>query len=145
MTVRNQAQSPVKLRSAMAATRTAGKKHLTHWYSIEYHRAMNIEKVLRFCRTRSGLSQRALAERSATSHATLSAYENGRKSPTNRVAERVIADAGFIVEPFVVATVPKIERGQTRGEELLEVLELAAQFPMQVKPTLGFPVFGFHR
>jgi transcriptional regulator with XRE-family HTH domain len=103
---------------------------------------VNIENVLRFCRTRSGLSQRALAARSATSHATLSAYENGHKSPTNRVAERVIADAGFTVEPFLVAAVPKAERGQTRGEELVEALELAAQFPLRVNPTLSFPIFS---
>ena len=106
---------------------------------------MNIENVLRFCRARSGLSQRALAARSSTSHATLSAYENGHKSPTNRVAERVIADAGFTVEPFLVAAVPKTERGQTRGEELLEALELAAQFPLRVNQTLSFPIFGARR
>jgi transcriptional regulator with XRE-family HTH domain len=106
---------------------------------------MNIATVLRICRTRSGLSQRALAALSATSHATLSAYENGRKSPTNRVSERLIADARFIVEPFLVATVPKAERGQTRAEELIDALQLAANFPARVTPTLDFPIFGLRQ
>jgi hypothetical protein len=54
----------------------------------------------------------------------------------------MIADAGFTVEPFLVAAVPKAERGQTRGEELVEALELAAQFPLRVNPTLSFPIFS---
>lgn len=106
---------------------------------------MNIETILRECRARNSLSQRALADRSSTSHATLSAYENGRKSPTSRVVERLIRDAGFTLEPFLVAAVPRSERGQSRGEELREVLDLASQFPLQVSKTLTYPIFGAKR
>jgi transcriptional regulator with XRE-family HTH domain len=115
---------------------------LTHWYPIGYHRKMNIETILREARTRNSLSQRALADRSSTSHATLSAYENGRKSPTSRVVERLVRDAGFTIEPFLVTAVPRSERGQSRGDELHEVLELASQFPLQVSKTLTYPIFG---
>lgn len=41
------------------------------------------------------MSQRELAERSGTSQATLSAYERGLKSPSLKVAERIVEAAGY--------------------------------------------------
>lgn len=43
----------------------------------------------------SGLSQRELARRSGTSQPTLSTYENGGKSPTLAVAERIVNSSGY--------------------------------------------------
>lgn len=51
--------------------------------------------VLVQAREAAGLSQAQLAERSGTSRPTLSAYENGHKSPTLRTAGRILAAAGF--------------------------------------------------
>ncbi len=46
-------------------------------------------------RTAAGLTQAELARRAGTSRSTLSAYENGRKSPTLSTAERLLSEAGF--------------------------------------------------
>lgn len=51
--------------------------------------------ILGWARQAAGLSQVELAERAGTSSPTLSAYEHGRKSPTLRTAERILAVAGF--------------------------------------------------
>jgi transcriptional regulator with XRE-family HTH domain len=51
----------------------------------------------------AGLSQDELARRAGTSRPTLSAYENGRKSPSLRTAQRLLAEAGYAlaVDPIV--------------------------------------------
>lgn len=51
--------------------------------------------IIERARRGSGLSQRELARRSGTSQSTLSTYENGRKSPTLAVAERILGTSGY--------------------------------------------------
>lgn len=84
---------------------------------------------------------RDLAGRAHTSHATISAYEAGRVAPTTDTFERVVRAAGFDVEPTLVRTLAVADRAE-RGRELVEVLDLAAQFPARHHPTLRCPVFG---
>ena len=91
------------------------------WYPIRYHWVMDAAALLRRVRQRSGLSLRGLAVRADTSHSALSAYESGRKVPS-------------------VETVGGADRA-ARGRELVEVLDLAAQFPARHAATLDFPVF----
>lgn len=55
-------------------------------------------------RRAAGLTQSELARRAHTSRPTLSAYENGRKSPSLETLERVLGEAGFDVE-----AVPRVE------------------------------------
>ncbi|WP_436699134.1 helix-turn-helix transcriptional regulator [Nocardioides sp. BYT-33-1] len=62
-------------------------------------------------RRAAGLTQAALAARSGTSRPTLSAYENGRKSPSLDTAERILAAAGF-----ELAAVPAVEFREVAGE-----------------------------
>ena len=62
-------------------------------------------------RRAEGLTQAALAARSGTSRPTLSAYENGRKSPSLDTAERILAAAGF-----ELAAVPAVEFREVAGE-----------------------------
>jgi|JI10StandDraft_1071094.scaffolds.fasta_scaffold256854_2 transcriptional regulator with XRE-family HTH domain len=100
---------------------------------------MNVEWLLRGARGRRTL--RELAERAHTSHATISAYEAGRVAPTTDTFERVVRAAGFEVEPSLVRTLAVADRAE-RGRELVEVLDLAAQFPARHHPTLRCPVFG---
>ena len=100
---------------------------------------MNVEWLLRGARGRRTL--RELAGRANTSHATIAAYEAGRVAPTTDTLERVVRAAGFEVEPTLVRTLPVADRAE-RGQELIEVLELAAQFPARHQPTLRCPVFG---
>jgi transcriptional regulator with XRE-family HTH domain len=102
---------------------------------------MDAGLLIRTVRERSRLSLRALAARAGTSHATLSAYENGRVDPTTAVLSRIIAAAGCSIEATILGGPPG--PGELpRGEELVAVLELAEQYPARHAPTLEFPVFG---
>jgi transcriptional regulator with XRE-family HTH domain len=101
---------------------------------------MDAASLLRRARRRSGMSLRALAARAGTSHATLAAYESGRKVPTVGTLDRVLRGAGFV--PEIVLT-PAVDDGDAaaRGRELIEALDLAAMFPARHDPSLTFPRF----
>jgi transcriptional regulator with XRE-family HTH domain len=101
---------------------------------------MDAALLIRSARRQSDLSLRALAARAGTSHATLSAYENGRVDPTTTVLTRIIAAAGRSLEATLLGAPPDIDQ-VSRGEELMAVLELAEQFPARHAPRLAFPVF----
>lgn len=96
--------------------------------------------IIRTAREQSKLSLRALAARAGTSHATLSAYENGRVDPTTTVLARIIRATGYSLESTLLA-LPSDVGGMSRGEELIAVLELAEQFPARHASELGFPLF----
>ncbi len=89
-------------------------------------------------RRAAGLSLRELARRAGTSHATLSTYECGAKSPTLLTFFRIIEACDFAVD---MQFRPRIRGrgGQPRGEELVDVLRLAAQFPARPARTLDAP------
>jgi transcriptional regulator with XRE-family HTH domain len=101
---------------------------------------MNTAALLRRARARSGLTLRQLAERAATSHATLSAYESGRVHPSTETMQRIIRAAGFGLSVELLPLVGHA-RGD-RGDELLQVLDLAAQFPARHARRLRYPRFG---
>ncbi len=101
---------------------------------------MEAATLLRRARTRSGLSLRHLATRAGTSHATLSAYEAGRVHPSVDTLQRIARAAGFGLTIDVVPLVDRLEGG--RGDELLQVLDLAAQFPARHTPDLRYPRFA---
>ena len=84
-------------------------------------------------------SLRALGRRAETSHATLAAYEAGRVAPTTDTLRRVLRASGFEAEPTFVRVLADHE---SRGQELLDVLELAEHFPARHSATLTFPPFG---
>ena len=104
---------------------------------------MAADVILRTARRRAGLSARALAERAGTSHATLLAYESGRKVPRADTLLRIVRAAGFeahlelspLPDPDPTARVAK-------GAELVDVLVLAAQFPARHDAHIGYPRFG---
>jgi len=100
---------------------------------------MDIDVVLRGCRARGRWSLRALGRRAETSHATLAAYESARVAPTTDTLRRVLRAAGFEMEPAFVRVLVDHE---SRGQELLEVLDLAERFPARHSPTLRCPPFG---
>ncbi|MCR9278334.1 MAG: helix-turn-helix domain-containing protein [Pseudomonadaceae bacterium] len=97
-----------------------------------------IADSLRETRLAAGLTLRALAVRAGTSHATISAYEGGRKVPSAETWLRLLDACGFGVD---LTLRPRIREsnGVPRGEELLAVLELAEQFPARPDKTLRFP------
>jgi len=91
-------------------------------------------------RMQAELSLRELARRAGTSHATLIAYESGRKIPSVATFVRIVEACGFAVD---VMLSPRIRHrdGIDRGEELAEVLRLAGQFPARISPKMTYPIF----
>jgi transcriptional regulator with XRE-family HTH domain len=95
--------------------------------------------ALRRARLAAGLGLRAMARRAGTSHATLSAYENGAKAPNTTTFERILGCAGFAID-FELSPRMREADGRARGEELLDVLVLAGQFPARPGGKLAYPV-----
>jgi len=79
---------------------------------------MDAGLMIRTARRQSRLSLRALAGRAGTSHATLSAYENGRVDPTTAVLSRIIGATGYSLETTLLGIPSDIE-GMSRGDELI--------------------------
>jgi transcriptional regulator with XRE-family HTH domain len=96
--------------------------------------------VLESARKRSGLSLREIARRARTSHATLSAYLRGTKTPSLETLMRIVESCGFAVE-FSLQPRIRSANGLPRGEELEQVLRLATQFPARSARDPRFPVF----
>ena len=103
---------------------------------------MNAADTIRAARLRAGLTQHALAARAGTSQATISAYEAGRKQPSLRTLQRLLAATGSRLE---VVSEPAAPREPTReqleraGRTLAQVLDLAEALPVRHRPTLDFP------
>jgi transcriptional regulator with XRE-family HTH domain len=97
--------------------------------------------TLRRARAQAGLTLRSLAARAETSHATLAAYEHGTKIPRVDTLARIVRAAGFEAEVELAAR-PAGDDRDAKGEELVEVLLLAEQFPARHARTLRCPVFG---
>ena len=100
----------------------------------------SISTLLTDARMEAKLSLRELAERAKTSHATLSAYEKGRKVPSVTTFLRILEACGNAVD---IQLHPRIRErdGIPRGEELASVLTLAAQFPAKASRHLDLPAF----
>jgi len=103
---------------------------------------MHVGSTIRDARLRAGLTQARLAELSATSQATLSAYEGGIKTPTAATLDRVLAAAGVRLSTRAATravhspTAADLERS---ARDLSAVIELAAALPTRHRPTLGYP------
>jgi len=104
-------------------------------------RGVNAASIIRSTRRRAGLSLRALARRAGTSHATLAAYEAGRKVPSVETLDRIVRSAGYELEIGVGPTMGGSDRA-ARGRELVEVLDLASRFPARHADRLEYPIFG---
>lgn len=93
---------------------------------------MKADELIRRARLRAGLTQRALAARAETSHATLAAYETGTKVPRTDTLDRILRAAGYVPE---VTLRPRADRSpsarEAKGRELYEALELASKFPLR--------------
>jgi transcriptional regulator with XRE-family HTH domain len=101
-------------------------------------------KLIRVARRRAGLSLRELAQRAHTSHSTLAAYEQARKTPNVDTLDRILTACGFRVDVVLVPRPAEVAADPVaRGRELVEVLELAEMFPARHAPTLDAPTFGF--
>ncbi len=104
---------------------------------------MDAASLLGRARLDAGLSLRQLAAAAGTSHATLVAYESGAKVPRVDTLDRILRAAGWA--PSVdLARRPDATDDErvAKGEELVAVLDLAAQFPARHARRLRAPVFG---
>ncbi len=102
---------------------------------------MDATSILRRARLRAGLSLRELAARADTSHSALAAYEAGRVTPNLDTFDRVLSAAGFSAS---LSLTPRVASDDARGQEIIDALVLAEQFPVRHRPALEFPVFGRH-
>ncbi|XOV87022.1 MAG: helix-turn-helix domain-containing protein [Pseudomonadota bacterium] len=96
--------------------------------------------TLQAARTRAGLSLREAATLAGTSHATLHAYETGKKTPSVDTFIRILEAMGFALEFELHPRIREAD-GLKRGEELRQVLELAEQFPARVPRYMDHPCF----
>lgn len=97
--------------------------------------------LLKLARQRSGLSLRELGRRAGTSHATLAAYEAGRKTPTVDTLERIVQATDHALDVSLNRRI----RGNPdyhRGQELADALELASVFPSKHPRTMPYPKFS---
>jgi transcriptional regulator with XRE-family HTH domain len=104
---------------------------------------VNAAALLREARERAGLTQSALAARSGTSQATLSAYESGAREPTLDTFVRLISSAGSVltIEPAPGGRIAVPTRAQFRrvGRTLPDVIALAEALPHRHPRALGYP------
>jgi transcriptional regulator with XRE-family HTH domain len=101
---------------------------------------MDAASTLRRVRLSARLSLRTLAERANTSHATLVAYEAGRTIPRVDTLDRILRAAGFASDITTSGRPDATDaEREAKGRELLQVLDLAAQFPARHDPVLPFP------
>ena len=89
---------------------------------------MDVPALIGEARRRAGLTIRQLARRAGTSHSAVAAYESGAKAPNSATLARIVDACGFGLRTELVSLAPFEDR-TTRGRELVEVLELAEQFP----------------
>ncbi len=96
--------------------------------------------LLKTARLNGGLSLRELALRASTSHSTIAAYEQARKVPSAVVLLRLINACGL---DFRVHKSSRLlfSDPHERGEELVDVLNLAEQFPARHHRKLEYPRF----
>ena len=103
---------------------------------------MDAATTLRRARLDARLSLRALAERAGTSHATLAAYEAGRTIPRVDTLDRILRAAGYASDITTSSRPDATDADrEAKGRELLQVLELAAQFPARHGRVIAFPRF----
>lgn len=84
--------------------------------------------LVRQIRERCSLSLRQLGTVAGTSHSTLSAYEQGRVSPSLDTIDRLTRKTNLDTSITLTTRVRELN-GLARGEELAQALLLAAEFP----------------
>jgi len=93
-------------------------------------------------RARSGLTQRALAERSGTSAAAICLYESGERTPRVDTLRRIVEAAGASLSFAVSWPSPPTLDLHRNARVLEDVLGLADALPHRSRSTLGYPVLA---
>lgn len=101
---------------------------------------MDVPVTLRNARRRAGLSQAALADRTGTSQATISAYESGRKQPSVDTLSRLLSATGLrLAVERGPAHMPSRVEQEHRGRTLAQVIALAEALPGRRRGDLRYP------
>jgi transcriptional regulator with XRE-family HTH domain len=87
-----------------------------------------VADLLIYTRRKANLSARELARRVGTSHSTILSYESRKKVPMVTTMMRIVHACGYSLD-FELAPRMRGKSEYTRGNELLDVLELASVFP----------------
>jgi transcriptional regulator with XRE-family HTH domain len=87
-----------------------------------------VAELLKYARSKAGLSSRELARKVGTSHSTILAYEAARKVPAVTTMMRLIHACGFSLD-FQLSPRLRGDDEFPKGEELRQVLDMAAEFP----------------
>ena len=85
-------------------------------------------RLLREARTRSGLSQRALARRAGTAQSVIARIENGQTSPTWSTLERLLKAANYDV---VARAEPSVVVGSHMLDDVPRILAMTPEQRMQ--------------
>ena len=85
-------------------------------------------RLLREARTRSGLSQRALARRARTAQSVIARIENGHTSPTWSTLERLLQAANYEV---VAHAEPAVVVGSHMLDDVPRILAMTPEQSMQ--------------
>ena len=91
--------------------------------------------TLRYARKRSALTLTEAAKRAGISRSSLAAYERGTRTPS---LERLFATLEALSFAVRIELEPRIREcdGVARGDELVEVIRLAEQFPPRERPVI---------
>lgn len=93
---------------------------------------MGAAAVLRDARRQARLSQTDLARRAGVAQSVISAYESGRREPSLRTLERLVAATGgrlaVTVEPGPAAGLPDSPLGRRLRQRRQRVLDVAARY-----------------
>lgn len=103
---------------------------------------MEAAVALRDARMAAGLTQAQLAERTGTSQATISAYENGSKQPSVATLSRLLAAAGSrltVVPAMQPVREPSSRQLKRTARALADVLALAEALPVRHRRKLKYP------
>lgn len=102
---------------------------------------MDAGTLIRTARRRAGLSPRELGRAAGISRAVIAEFQAGREDPSFQTLVRILRAAGFELRPELRSVVGGVDPA-ARGRDLVEALELAAQFPARHDRYLNAPVFG---
>ena len=103
---------------------------------------MTAASVLVAARARSGLTQRELAARAATSAAAVCEYESGKRVPRVDTLERLLAAAGASLDLLVRWPEPATIDVERNGRVLADLLDLVDHLPHRRDGDLTFPPFA---
>lgn len=103
---------------------------------------MHVPSTLREARGAASLTQAALAARTGTSQATISAYESGSKRPSVATLSRLLAASGArltVQRARACVAEPSVADHARVARQLVEVIALAEALPVRHEPELRFP------